>query len=89
MHPYGWKTIAGRLAELGHEVTIGTRDPEGSWRSANLTGSEPADFEWLVTQPDVQLRTFVEAAAVAEMVVNATNGEGSLDALRAAGARRT
>ena len=81
------KTMAGRLAELGHEVTIGTRDPE-----ATLAINEPDRFgnppmsTWLEMRPAVQLKTFEEAAAGADLIVNATNGEGSLPALRSAGA---
>ncbi len=37
--------------------------------------------------PHVQLKTFEEAAAGSEIVINATSGDGSLPALRAAGAK--
>jgi predicted dinucleotide-binding enzyme len=61
--------IANRLAELGHGVMIGTRDPSAS---AEKLRSK--------TQ-SVQVGTFAQAAAFGEMIFNATNGAGSLHAL--------
>lgn len=68
-------------------MTIGTRDP-----TATLAVTEPDRFgnplmaEWLEAHPGVRLGVFEEAATNSELVVNATSGEGSLDALRSAGA---
>ncbi|WP_410821678.1 NADPH-dependent F420 reductase [Micromonospora sp. 050-3] len=72
------RAIAGRTAELGHQVTIGTRDV-----AAVRAGEQTA---WLEQHPEVGLATLPEAADAAELVVNATNGSGSLPALTAAGA---
>jgi predicted dinucleotide-binding enzyme len=74
------RALAGRLAELGHAVVMGSRDPQQA-RSSNqeLSG-------WLDSNPQVQLATFAEAAAHGELLINATNGSGSLDALAMAGA---
>jgi 8-hydroxy-5-deazaflavin:NADPH oxidoreductase len=55
-------TLAGKLRELGHEVSIGTRNPRDS------------------------ALTYADAAASAELIVNATAGAASLEALDAAGA---
>jgi predicted dinucleotide-binding enzyme len=80
------QALAGRLAGLGHEVTIGTRDV-----AATLARSEPDAMgnppyaEWAAGHAAVQLATFAEAAAGAELIVNATNGAASLAALGAAG----
>lgn len=80
------RVIGARLASLGHDVTIGTRDVE-----ALLARTEPdamgneAFAVWREANARVGLATFAEAAAHGEIVVNATNGGGSLDALRAAG----
>lgn len=66
-------SIANRLAELGHEVMIGTREPSQSadkLQSKNTT---------------VKVGTFAEAAAFGEVLFNATNGTGSLQALQLAG----
>ncbi len=66
------RALAGRLAELGHDVTVGTRDPEA-------TRARDED------QP-APLATYADAAAGAELVVNATNGQATLDVLGAVGA---
>ncbi|MFF0151025.1 NADPH-dependent F420 reductase [Micromonospora sp. NPDC005203] len=72
------QAIAARTAELGHQVTIGTRDV-----AALRAGAQAA---WVAQHPEVGLATLAEAASAAELVVNATNGNGSLPALTAAGA---
>ena len=74
------RALAGRLAELGHRVTVGTRDVAAS------TSGEGEYALWLAAQPTVQTRTFAEAAAEAEVILNATNGHVTLDVLHAAGA---
>jgi predicted dinucleotide-binding enzyme len=81
------QSIAGRLAELDHEVVVGTRDP-----AATLARDEPHPIYgnppfrvWHAQHPDVKLATFAEAAGHGEVVVNATAGAASLDALRLAG----
>ena len=80
------RTIAGALAGLGHDVVIGTRDPQ-----ATLARTEPdmmgtAPFaEWHAANAGVDVAGFADAASGAELIVNATNGAGSLAALAAAG----
>lgn len=69
------RTVAGRLAEAGHDVTVGTRDP------AATRSREGWD-----DVPGVGLSTLADAARDADLVVNATNGAVSLDALELAGA---
>ena len=81
------RTIADRLAELGHDVTIGTRDPEATMaRTEPDAMGNPAFPTWAAEHPQVRLASFAEAAAAAEIVVNATNGSASIDALSQAGA---
>ena len=58
------RAVAGRLAELGHQVAIGTRD------TADTAGREEY-AAWAADHPAVGLATFAEAAAAAELVVNA------------------
>ena len=81
------KTIADRLAGLGHQVIVGTRDPEATLmvEETDRMGNPPMK-RWLEEHPAIQLRTLPDAAAGAEMIVNATNGAGSVEALRSAGA---
>lgn len=73
------RALAGRLAELGHRVTVGTRDPEA-------TLARGGDFAaWADERPGIALAAFADAAADAELVVNATSGAHSLAVLEAAG----
>ncbi len=80
------KTIAARLAGLGHEVMVGTREPEDT-----LSRTEPDAYgnppfgAWQEEHPEVELGTFEKAATHGEMVVNATAGGVSLEALELAG----
>src|SRR5215213_11798500 len=80
------KTIAGRLDAMGHEVMVGTRDPEDTLCRTELDqyGNPPFNA-WQQEHPDVRLGAFGEAAAHGEMVVNATAGAVSLEALEMAG----
>jgi 8-hydroxy-5-deazaflavin:NADPH oxidoreductase len=80
------RAIAGKLAALGHEVVIGTRDVEAlmARTEADAMGNEPF-ARWSERNPEVKTGTFADAAAHGEVVINATNGAGSLAALRAAG----
>lgn len=81
------RAIAGRLDELGHLVVVGTRDPK-----ATAARSEPDQTgggslsTWLGAHPRVGLATFADAAAGADLVVNASAGAATLEVLRAAGA---
>jgi 8-hydroxy-5-deazaflavin:NADPH oxidoreductase len=73
------RTLAGRLDQLGHEVTVGTRDVEATLATASYAA-------WAGEHPGVALATFADAARSAEVVVNATNGQATLDVLGLAGA---
>ena len=67
------QTIAAKVAELGHEVMVGTRD----------TGKLA---DWLgATRGKPQAGSPAEAAGHGEILFNATNGGGSLEALALAG----
>ncbi|MER7755902.1 NAD(P)-binding domain-containing protein [Kitasatospora sp. NPDC097643] len=72
------QTLAGKLVELGHEVTLGsrTKDNEKGLAWAGQAG------------PNGHAGTFADAAEFGEVVINATGGTVSLAALRAAGAER-
>jgi len=81
------RTIAGKLAELGHEVAVGTRDVEDTLaRTDPDSMGNPPFSTWAAAHPAVPLRPLVDAASPAEVVVNATSGSGSIPALRGAGA---
>jgi predicted dinucleotide-binding enzyme len=69
------KAIAGKLAEMGHEVTMGARradnESAAGWAAEAGKGASHG--------------TFADAAASAELVFNCTSGSASLEALTAAG----
>jgi predicted dinucleotide-binding enzyme len=68
------QTIGAKLAAIGQEVMIGTRDP------GKLS-------EWLThVEHKAKIGSPAEAAAHGEVVINATNGGAALEALRLAGA---
>lgn len=80
------QTIAGKLAELGHVVMIGTREAAQTMaRSESGPFGQPPFSAWIKQNPVVRLGSYVEAARHGEVVINATSGTGSLDALRQAG----
>jgi hypothetical protein len=80
------RTVGGKLVALGHEVMIGTRDVA---RTVAVTQPDrrgtPLLSAWLKENPKMRLGTFAQAAAHGEILVNATAGTGSLEALRQAG----
>lgn len=81
------RAIAGRLDELGHQATIGTRDPQATLaRTETDAMGNPPYATWAGERPGVRLASFAEAAGEAEVVVNAASGAGSLEVLALAGA---
>ena len=73
------RTVSARLAELGHGVTLGTRDP-------GATAAREEYAVWSAAHPAVGLATFPDAAASADLVVHAGNGQAALSLLGLAGA---
>ena len=81
------QAVAAKLSDLGHETTVGTRDPQATLARTEPDGmGNPPFSAWHAEHPSVRLATFAEAAEQAELVVNATNGGVSLEALKQAGA---
>ncbi|WP_395693160.1 NADPH-dependent F420 reductase [Nocardioides sp.] len=81
------QAIAGRLHELGHDVVVGTRDPQSTLARTEPDGmGNPPFADWHSAHPDVALASFAEAASGAELVVNAASGGATLELLRSAGA---
>jgi predicted dinucleotide-binding enzyme len=80
------QAVAGRLAELGHEVTMGTRDVAATTARTEPDGmGNPPVSAWLADHPAVRLASYSEAAVGADLIVNATTGSGSIAALEAVG----
>ncbi len=84
---YVGRVLAARLDGLGHDVTIGTRGPK---ETVARTGADsmgtPPFSSWQAEHDDVELRTFADAVADAELILNATHGAVSLDVLHTVGA---
>lgn len=79
------QTIGAKLAERGVDVVLGTRTPK---QLDEKRGMGTPLSEWLAkVATKGRLGTFAEAAAHGEIVINATSGGGSLEALKLAGAR--
>ena len=77
------QTIAGKLAERGEDVILGTRTPDNL---GDKRGQGRSLEEWLMaTGGKARVATFAEAAEHGEIVINATSGTGSIEALELAG----
>ncbi len=81
------QALAGRLAELGHDVVVGTRDVQQTLaRTEPDSHGLPPFGEWQKAHPAVRLMSFPDAGAHGELIINATAGVVSLAALEAVGA---
>jgi predicted dinucleotide-binding enzyme len=81
------RALAGRLAELDHDVLIGTRDVDQTLARTDPDAmGNPPYAEWQKSHPEIRLVPFAEAGAHAELILNATAGTGALAALEATGA---
>jgi 8-hydroxy-5-deazaflavin:NADPH oxidoreductase len=79
------QTLGAKLIERGEDVVLGTRSPD---KREGKRGMGAALDDWLrSTGGKARIASFADAAAHGEIVINATNGAGSLDALTLAGAR--
>jgi predicted dinucleotide-binding enzyme len=80
------RALSGKLAELKHDVMMGTRDVDALLARQEDPASGGETFaDWRTRHPDVLLSPFPEAAANAELIFNATSGLAALEALDAAG----
>jgi predicted dinucleotide-binding enzyme len=75
------QTLAGKLAALGHEVRMGTRDVAASQARTDAGwGAEPLST-WLEANPSIELATFHDAMAASDILINANSGTVSVDVL--------
>lgn len=80
------REVAERLAEGGHDVVIGTRDPAATLARAEADAMGfPPFAEWHRDNAGIALATFAEAAEHGDLLVNATSGVASVAALSACG----
>ncbi len=78
------QTLGGKLASLGHDVVLGTRNPNDLDSAKGRAGSLSS---WLAGPGrGARVANLEEAASRGEVVINATPGAISIDALRLAGA---
>jgi predicted dinucleotide-binding enzyme len=81
------RALAARLAGLGHDVVVGTRDVQRT-----LTRTEAHEFgqppysAWQREHPEIRLVSLPDAGAHGEVVLNATNGRNALESLHSVGA---
>ena len=83
------RTLASKLLDLGHTVTISSRDTSKA-KDLGQMGTLPSADEWVAAQradgAAAAAGSFAEAAAAGELVINAAAGAGVLEALELAGA---
>ncbi|MEU9419028.1 NAD(P)-binding domain-containing protein [Streptomyces sp. NPDC048272] len=80
----GARCHAAKLTTLGHQVTVGTRDPKATLARTepDMMGTEPfAGF--LAAHPQLTLATFADAAEAGELVINGIDGANAVTALAA------
>jgi 8-hydroxy-5-deazaflavin:NADPH oxidoreductase len=77
------QTLGSKLVELGHDVALGTRDPGKLDDKKSFAGSLR---EWLAKVDNkAKVVSFRDAALHGELLINATHGQSSVDALALAG----
>ncbi|MEU1778080.1 MULTISPECIES: NADPH-dependent F420 reductase [Streptomyces] len=81
----GARAHIAKLAGLGHEVHVGTRDPRATLARTepDMMGTPPFK-EFLAEHPGIQLHTFGDAAAASDgLVINGIDGHNAVAALSA------
>ncbi|MGW7450062.1 NADPH-dependent F420 reductase [Streptomyces sp. NPDC054787] len=80
----GGRAHAAKLPELGHEVVVGTRDPQVTLARTepDVMGTPPFG-QWLADHPGIELMTFGDAARTADFVINGIDGANAVRELTA------
>ena len=74
------KTLGAALVHRGHDVMLGTHDV--AKKMAEKASEDSISFrEWLSKNKKIHLGDFAEAGAHGEILMNATAGHGSIEAL--------
>ncbi len=80
------RTIAAKLTSLGHDVMLGTRDEQATLARTEGGPMGGAAFkDWHRDNAKVKLGTHAAAATHGGLLINATNGGGTIEALTLAG----
>ncbi len=66
------QTLAGAFVKYGHDVTIGTRNPDKL-------------AEWKAKNPLARIGSFADAANAGDLIVLAVKGTAAVEAIRTAG----
>jgi 8-hydroxy-5-deazaflavin:NADPH oxidoreductase len=80
------QAIAGKMTTLGHEVYMGSRNAGNTKSNTTpnpMTGVSFAD--WFSKNQSVNVVDYQGLPEDSDIIINATNGKGSVDALNAAG----
>jgi 8-hydroxy-5-deazaflavin:NADPH oxidoreductase len=78
------QTLGGKLVEQEHDVVLGTRDPK-KLDDKKMFASTLREWQE-ENKSRAKVATFADAAAHGEMLINATSGQVSIDALKLAAA---
>lgn len=82
------QTLASKFITLGYDVMMGTRDVSEKLAATAKDGyGNPPFSEWYSSNKNVRLGTFKEAALFGEIILNATQGVNSVNALHQADAK--
>lgn len=80
------RTLAAGFASEGHDITIGTRDVDALMARAEVDAmGNPPFAQWKAEHPDMQVAVLADALTRGDLVVNATAGHASVEALSAGG----
>ncbi|MCB0685588.1 MAG: NAD(P)-binding domain-containing protein [Saprospiraceae bacterium] len=75
------RSLAGRIAALGHQVFMGTRDKATTLDRPLGSQGGPSFASWLQEIATLQLVNLEELPQETELFINATNGSATLSAL--------
>jgi predicted dinucleotide-binding enzyme len=78
------QTLGSKLVGQGHDVVLGTRDPN-KLDDKKMFGTTLREWQ-SKNEGRARIATFKEAAAHGELLINATSGQVSIDALKLAAA---
>jgi 8-hydroxy-5-deazaflavin:NADPH oxidoreductase len=80
------RTIAAGFTSKGHDVTIGTRDVDALMARTGIDAmGNPPFAQWKAEHPGIEVAVMADALVRGDLVVNATAGHASMEALSAGG----
>ncbi|MBR9861163.1 NAD(P)-binding domain-containing protein [bacterium] len=76
------RILAPRILEMGHEVTMETRNVSETLKRSL---GESSFKDWMGENEELHLARFGDSCSIADVIINATNGRNSIAALQIAG----